>query len=34
MSEELLLLGLLRRQQMHGYQLNELLEKRLDGAAL
>lgn len=29
MNNELLLLGLLRLESMHGYQLNEFLEKRL-----
>ncbi len=29
-ERELLLLGLLRRQQMHGYQLNQFLEHRLE----
>jgi DNA-binding PadR family transcriptional regulator len=29
MDRQLLLLGLLRRQQMHGYQLNEFIEEKM-----
>jgi len=29
MDRQLLLLGLLRRQEMHGYQLNEFIEEKM-----